>query len=82
MATHDGRKGWINRLAVDATLRKQKIGSRLVAEAEAKFELLGLEIYACLIEEGNAVSVALFESLGYTSRPDIFYFSKRKHPGV
>ncbi len=82
MATHDGRKGWINRLSVDAKLRKQKIGSRLVAEAEARFEFLGLELYACLIEEGNAVSIALFESLGYTSRPDILYFSKRKYPGV
>jgi ribosomal protein S18 acetylase RimI-like enzyme len=28
LATHDGRKGWINRLAVDATLRKRGIGAR------------------------------------------------------
>ena len=82
LATHDGRKGWINRLAVEAGLRKHKIGSRLVAEAEARFESLGLEIYACLIEDWNTVSMAVFESLGYTSRPDILYYSKRKHPGV
>ncbi|MCK7482348.1 MAG: GNAT family N-acetyltransferase [Candidatus Moduliflexus flocculans] len=30
LATHDGRKGWINRVAVDATLRKKGLGARLV----------------------------------------------------
>ncbi|MBP1661692.1 MAG: hypothetical protein H6P95_2884 [Candidatus Aminicenantes bacterium] len=34
LATHDGRKGWINRVAVDATLRKRGLGARLVGEAE------------------------------------------------
>ena len=82
LATHDGRKGWINRLAVDATLRKQGIGARLVCEAERRLEALGMEILACLIEDDNAVSMAVFERLGYKKHPEIVYFAKRKYPGV
>jgi len=82
LATHDGRKGWINRLAVDVTLRKQGIGARLVREAERRLEALGMDILACLIEDDNAVSMAVFEKLGYKKHPEIIYFAKRKYPGV
>jgi ribosomal protein S18 acetylase RimI-like enzyme len=82
LATHDGRKGWINRLAVDAALRKRGIGARLVREAEGRLETLGMDILACLIEDDNAVSMAVFEKLGYKKHPEIIYFAKRKYPGV
>ena len=82
LATHDGRKGWINRLAVDARLRKRGIGARLVREAERRLEAQGMDILACLIEDGNAVSMAVFEKLGYKKHPEIIYFAKRKYPGV
>lgn len=82
MATHDGRKGWINRLAVDVALRKQGIGARLVREAERRLAALGMDILACLIEDDNAVSMAVFEKLGYKKHPEIIYFAKRKYPGV
>lgn len=82
LATHDGRKGWINRLAVDAALRRRGLGARLVAEAERWLEAQGLDILACLIEDGNAVSMAVFESLGYRKHPEIVYFAKRKRPNV
>ncbi len=82
LATHDGRKGWINRVAVDATLRKMGLGARLVGEAERWLESQGLDILACLIEDDNAVSMAVFERLGYKKHPEIIYFAKRKYPGV
>ena len=82
MATHDGRKGWINRLAVDAALRKRGSGARLVREAERRLDALGMDILACLIEDDNAVSMAVFEKLGYKKHPEIIYFAKRKYPGV
>ena len=82
LATHDGRKGWINRLAVSARLRKRGIGARLVREAELRLEAQGMDILACLIEDGNAVSMAVFEKLGYKKHPEIIYFAKRKYPGV
>lgn len=82
LATHDGRKGWINRVAVDASLRRRGIGARLVRAAEDWLEAQGLGILACLIEEGNAVSMAVFQALGYVKHPEIIYFAKRKFPGV
>ncbi len=82
LATHDGRKGWINRLAVDATLRRTGIGARLVGAAEDWLGSRGMDILACLIEDDNAVSMAVFEKLGYQKHPEIIYFAKRKYPGV
>lgn len=82
LATHDGRKGWINRLAVDAAMRRRGIGARLVREAEAWLDAEGMDILACLIESDNPVSMKVFETLGYTKHQDIIYFAKRKYPGV
>jgi ribosomal protein S18 acetylase RimI-like enzyme len=82
LATHDGRKGWINRLAVDAASRKRGVGALLVHEAEGWLESRGMDILACLIEDENAVSMAVFEKLGYKKHSEIIYFAKRKYPGV
>jgi ribosomal protein S18 acetylase RimI-like enzyme len=82
LATHDGRKGWINRLAVDAALRRRGVGARLVRAAEDWLASEGMDILACLIEDGNAVSMSVFEALGYKKHPEIIYFAKRKYPGV
>lgn len=82
LATHDGRKGWINRLAVDPVERRKGIGAALVRAAERWLGSQGMDILACLIEEDNAVSMAVFESLGYKKHPEIIYFAKRRYPGV
>jgi GNAT superfamily N-acetyltransferase len=80
--THDGRKGWINRLAVDPAYRRHGLASRLVAEAERWFvEEQGLEIWAALIEGENRDSQALFEALDYRHH-DVVYVSKRTRPGA
>lgn len=82
LATHDGRKGWINRLAVVSSFRHKGIARQLVRLAEEALYKKGIEIIACLIEEGNTVSMDFFQQAGYRKHTDIFYFSKRKHPGV
>jgi len=82
LATHDGRKGWINRLAVDEGSRRTGIGTRLVRAAEDWLESQGMDILACLIEGENAVSMAVFEKLGYKKHPEIIYFAKRRYPGI
>ncbi|MCI4445227.1 MAG: GNAT family N-acetyltransferase, partial [Candidatus Aminicenantes bacterium] len=56
MATHDGRKGWINRLAVAKDFRGRGFGQLLVREAEKELEKQGLMIFAALIEEDNEPS--------------------------
>ena len=77
MATHDGRKGWINRLAVHPDFRRQGIGRMLIDAAEAALHQRGIDVIAALIEPGNDVSVAVFESAGYSDWPGMHYLSKR-----
>jgi ribosomal protein S18 acetylase RimI-like enzyme len=78
LGTHDGRKGWINRLAVLPEHRRLGIGKALAMEVEQWLNRQGIQIVTCLIESGNAASGAFFESLGYVEHPDIAYYSKRK----
>jgi len=75
--THDGRKGWLNRLAVDPAYRRQGLARCLIAEAERWFaQDVMLEVWAALIERHNDASLLLFEELGY-ERPDVVYVSRR-----
>ena len=79
LGTHDGRKGWINRLAVDAAYRNQGIARRLVGEMEERFTSMGLEVVACVIDGVNSTSQEVFQKLGYEYY-DVRYYSKRKTP--
>ena len=80
--THDGRKGWINRLAVKPQCRRKGVAVELVNEVEQRLTDLGIRIVACLIENWNEESMRFFERCGYQRHNDIIYFTKRKDPGV
>ena len=82
LGTHDGRKGWINRLVVAPAYRKKGIAKRLVQEVEKQLTVVGIDIIACLVEDWNKVSEKVFERLGYTKHTDILYYSKRKNTRV
>lgn len=82
VVTHDGRKGWINRLAVHPSHRRQGLGRALIRAAEASLREQGIEIFAALIEPGNDVSLAVFEAAGYQDWPGIHYVSKRDRPDI
>jgi len=77
LGTHDGRKGWVNRLAVDTEYRKKNIARSLVTELEHRFEQIGLDVIACLIEGQNTISTEVFKRLGYEEW-NVKYLSKRK----
>ena len=79
LATHDSRKGWINRLAVDPDYRRQGLAKRLITLCEAHFQSLGIDTWAVLIEDWNAASLALFQQAGYALADDITYASRRSH---
>ncbi len=77
LATHDTRKGWINRLAIDLDYRRKGYGELLVSAAEEVLHAAGLHLIAAFIEDGNDASLALFAKLGYAVHPRITYVSKR-----
>lgn len=80
IGTHDGRKGWINRLAVHPDFQHRGIATALVRAVEQKLGELGIDIIACLVEDHNRSSMQFFEKIGYQKHRDISYFSRRKHP--
>ena len=84
MGSHDCRKGWINRLAVAPAFQRAPIGVavRLLELAEQRFQSLGIEIFACLIEGHNQTSMHFFRRLGYSYFEGMAYYSKRLRPDV
>ena len=83
IATHDSRKGWINRLTVDPDHRRQDHGSRLVAAAEEVLREQGLRVIAALVESDNSASLALFVKAGYAEiDSDVHYLTKRDSDGA
>ncbi len=82
LGTHDGRKGWINRLAVHPRYRRRGIGRRLVAAVEERLDQQGIRIVACLIEGWNELSVDVFKALGYEPFAGVQYLTKRESPDV
>jgi GNAT superfamily N-acetyltransferase len=82
LITHDGRKGWINRLAVHPNFRQKGIAGLIVKKVEDYLYNIGIEIIACLIEDYNKESLEVFQKLGYIEFPNMHYLTKRKHPEV
>ena len=80
LGTHDGRKGWINRLAVVPEWRRRGVARLLVGEVETRLQSLGLEITAALVEAPNEGSLRFFQAIGYVRDPQIEYLSHRRSP--
>lgn len=77
LTTHDGRKGWINRLAVHPQWRRQGVGQKLIQAAEQRLHEQGIDVVSALIEPENDASLALFQKAGYADFTGIHYVSKR-----
>ncbi len=82
LITHDGRKGWINRVCVVPQYRKKGIARMLVEHGESWLTKQGIGIYACLIEGNNEVSFEAFKNMGYIPFEGIHYLTKRAHPDI
>ena len=82
LVTHDGRKGWINRVAVIPEYRNRGIAKQLVNAAENWLEKEGIGIYACQIEGYNQDSFEIFKKLGYIPFEGMHYMTKRKYPEI
>lgn len=77
VGTSDGRKGWINRLAIHPDYRGQRLARRLIEECETFLHNKGISVISALIEDINLPSMAAFKHAGYEGWDNIVYFSKR-----
>jgi GNAT superfamily N-acetyltransferase len=77
LGNSDGRKGWINRLAIDPDYRRKGLAGILIEECEKRLYDLGLKVIAALIEGDNKPSESTFSKAGYTYGEGIKYYSKR-----
>jgi ribosomal protein S18 acetylase RimI-like enzyme len=66
MAGYDGHRGWINRLAVLQSYRKQGIGRALVREAEARLLAKGCVKINLQVLASNAATAEFYRRLGYS----------------
>ena len=78
LGTHDGRRGWINRLAIAPAYQRRGIAGRLVREVESRVGALGIEIVAALVESENEASLEFFRAIDYLHSPEVEYVSKRR----
>lgn len=82
LGSHDGRKGWINRLVVHPDHSRRNVGAMLVADVERRLAARGIGIFACLVEDWNEGSKVFFEKIGYKLFRGVSYFTKRKSDDV
>ena len=79
IASDDGRKGWINRLAILPSARGHGIATMLVRHCEKILMKRGRLLLCVHVEAYNTESLKLFEHLGYNKEEDIFYCTKREN---
>ena len=77
IASDDGRKGWINRLAVLPGAQNKGVGRAIVDECERALRKRGRGVFSILIEGDNPASEVLFLNMGYKRENEIIYYAKR-----
>jgi ribosomal protein S18 acetylase RimI-like enzyme len=80
LGTHDTRKGWINRLAVDPAYQRKGVGTRLLRASERALARKGMKVISAFITNGNARSMNLFRRSGYEVVSDMTYVRKKFDP--
>ncbi len=82
VGTDDGRKGWINRLAVVPGHQREGIAIDLIRAIESALKRRNRRIISALIELPNDPSISLFKKAGYEVWEGMAYLSKRDDPRV
>ena len=78
LASDDGRRAWINRLAVIPEARGLGAALALVRRAENIMRSRGRRLFCVQIEEGNDESIRFFQHAGYRLEHEIHYYTKRE----
>jgi ribosomal protein S18 acetylase RimI-like enzyme len=68
MAGYEGHRGWLNYLAVAPRFRRQGIGRKMAAEAEARLRQMGCPKINIQIRTGNTDVIEFYRRIGF--KPD------------
>ena len=76
MAGYEGHRGWLNYLAVAPRFRRQSIGRKMVAEAEARLRQMGCPKINIQIRTSNTEVIEFYRRIGFTP-DDVVSMGKR-----
>ena len=68
---HDGRRGYIHHLAVEAGYRRRSVGRRLVERCLNALAQAGIQKCHLFVMNHNHEAIAFWQSVGWTPRNDI-----------
>lgn len=72
MGSYDGRRGWVNHLAVHPNFQGEQIGRKLLENLEQRLKQIGCEKLNLLIEIHNRKVAGFYEKLGFETDELIF----------
>jgi N-acetylglutamate synthase len=75
MAGHDGRRGYLQHLAVDTAYRRQGIGTNLVHRSLAALAAMGISRAHLFALEDNESGQRFWQRLGWKERREVVLFS-------
>ena len=79
LGCYDGRRGWVNHLAVAPGQQRNGIGTMLMSELEARFRAVGCVKVNLLIAHNNGEVQPFYDGIGYT-RDDLIFMEKKLLP--
>jgi ribosomal protein S18 acetylase RimI-like enzyme len=76
MVGHDGHRGWVYYLAVDAAVRGRGLGRRMMEACEAWVRSRGVPKIQLMVRSTNQAAVGFYEHLGYADA-DVVVLGRR-----
>jgi ribosomal protein S18 acetylase RimI-like enzyme len=76
----DGRRGWINHLAVKPSFQRKGIATSLIRELEKRLRLKGAKKVNAQIYQWNTHSLEFFKAAGYEVHSDLIMIGKILEP--
>lgn len=70
-AGHDGRRGYLHHVAVDAEHRRAGLGRKIVDLALARLLAIGIEKVHCDVFRTNRTALRFWRAAGWTRRNDL-----------
>jgi ribosomal protein S18 acetylase RimI-like enzyme len=76
MGAWDGRRGWINHLAIRPDQQRKGMGTLLIRELEKRLTRKGARKINAQIYQSNSKSLAFFKAIGYEVQSDLIMIGK------